>query len=276
MTEVPTPEPEWLIDGHVHFHACFEEELFLRHALTNFAAARRDGGAARPGVLLFTECAGVHYFRRLRDRGTAGAAGRFSVHATAEPDSLEIREQGEPQLLVIAGRQVATAESLEVLALGADTDVEDGRPIDDTIAAVRRAGGLAVVPWGFGKWWFARGAIVASLLAREDPARFFLGDNGGRPRLGRRPLLFEAAERRGFRVIPGSDPFPLAHHAARAGSYGFRLAAALDPRRPAATLKAALADRAMRPVPYGTRARLLPFVRNQVALRLRKRNGKAA
>lgn len=275
MSQLRTRTTEWLVDAHVHFHACFDRTSFLGHAAANFGEARRRTGRATGslGILMLTESAGARFFRQLRDRVGDGSTESWSVHRTAEAESLEIRRSGEPCLLAVAGRQLATAESLEVLALGCDAEFAEGQPIVKTLDAVRLRGGLPVVPWGFGKWWFGRRKVVLDLLLGQDPAEFCVGDNGGRLRLARRPALFRAAEERGFRVLPGSDPLPFPRHAARAASYGFALEAELDPARPAASVKAALRDPQTRLRPYGSAESLLPFVRNQVAMQLRKGRG---
>lgn len=269
---------EWLVDGHVHFHACFERDGFLDHAAANFDAARGGGAAqATPGLLLLTECAGVDFFGEARRRAAGGdGAGRWRFEATAEAESVWARAPQGPGVLLVAGRQVVTAEALEVLALGTTAVFPDGRPAAETIDAVRRAGALPVLPWGFGKWWFARGALVESLVRSRPPDEFFLGDNGGRPRLAGRPRLLAAGERRGIRVLPGSDPLPFPRHVSRAGSFGCRLVGEIDPERPAEGLKRALREPSLRPRPYGAAQRLLPFVRNQLAMQLRKREAGAS
>ena len=123
---------------------------------------------------------------------------------------------------------------------------------------------IAAVPWGFGKWFGARGALLARTLEQSAPDAFWLGDNRGRPRLWPDPRHFAQGRSRGFGVLPGSDPLPMASGARQAGRYGFSLHAAFDPERPAASLRAALRDANARPEPFGTRERALPFVRDQV------------
>lgn len=62
----------------------------------------------------------------------------------------------------MAGRQIVTAEKLEVLALGTDLDIDDGRPIREVLSLVTENGGLPVIPWGAGKWWETTVAAPAS------------------------------------------------------------------------------------------------------------------
>lgn len=260
-------------DGHVHVHRCFDVKRLLDCATANFAAASGspDRRGAGPGVLLFTESAGDHFYHRFREQTEQDPLGPWSFRRTGDPISLTALRGKEPRLILVAGRQVATAENLEVLALGCDEEFPDGRSLHETLEAVRRSGGLPVVPWGFGKWWFRRGRLVKGLVQNEDPADFFLGDNGGRLRFGPRPTLFSKAEARGIRILPGSDPLPFPHHATRVGSFGFWLAGPLDSECPGQSILEALRRRETVVEPYGRGERLLPFVRNQLAMQMRKR-----
>ena len=264
-----------LVDGHVHVHPCFDPEAFLDGAAANFRRAERSLGLERTtGMLLLTESAGDDFFGLFADQdGLIGGAWEFR---RVEEASLAVLERGEHRFFVVSGRQVVTAEGLEVLALACAGEFPDGRPITATLDAVRDRGALAAVPWGFGKWWGRRGKLLAGLLERQDPAVFFLGDNGGRLRAGGRPALFGRAEELGIRILPGSDPLPFPDHAGRAGSYGFAIEAPLDAGRPAESLVRALRHRETRPTAYGRRQSLLPFVRNQFAMQWRKQTGRPA
>ncbi len=263
-----------LIDAHVHLHDCFSTPAFLGAARDVFrAASARLGIAAAPGVLLLTEGAGEDAFVRLAEGAGETGPGGWEVRRTAEERSLVAGRDGVDELVLVAGRQIATGDGLEVLAPATRRRFRDGRPLVETLEEVREAGGPAVVPWGFGKWWGRRGRLLAGLVDAADPGWFFLGDNGGRPRGVPALGLFRQAAARGVRVLPGSDPLPFPGHAARAGSYGFVLERPLDSERPAASLLAALADPATRPRPYGRRRSPLPFVVDQLRMQLRKRRG---
>jgi hypothetical protein len=261
-----------LVDGHVHVHACFDLSRFLDRAARNFEAVATDRAAGRipPGVLMLTESAGDAVFATLRERAPE-RHGAWTIDRATEPIALDARRDDGARLVLVAGRQIATADGLEVLALGTVRTFADGRPLHDSIREAREAGAIAVVPWGFGKWSFGRGALVRRLVEEEDPATFFVGDNGGRPQWGPRPRAFALAEAHGIRVLPGSDPLPLPDHVDRAGSYGFALACPAALERPAGWLLGELRSPATRPVPFGRGAPLLSFVRNQVLMQVRKR-----
>ena len=262
-----------LVDAHVHVHPGFAGDAFLDAALGNFRKAAAALG--RPegflGCLLLAE---ISEMRRmpgwLRRANRPEGDGMWSFERTGEAESLVARRgrNGE-RLLVIAGRQVATREGIEVLALAGDAGVLDGLPLGETLQRVRMSGALPVLPWGFGKWWGRRGQLVAGALAHRGSAPLFLGDNAGRPTWGE-PLLFRQARDCGVPVLPGSDPLPLSWHAGRAGSYGFVLEAELDAEHPAWDLRRRLRELRESPRVFGHRVTLPGFLRDQAALRVRR------
>jgi hypothetical protein len=271
-----------LVDGHVHMHECFDVARVFDAVAANFAAAARalarerawvTAPSAYDAVLCLVECRGQRFLEGVRTRRTGrvwrGSHGFWEAEQGCEPETLVVR-RGSTRLNLVAGRQVVTRERLEVLAIGTTAPLRDGDPIETTLAAVRDSGAAAVLPWGFGKWLGARGAIVARVLADPEWQHVFLGDNGNRLELGPEPAPFAAARRAGRAVLPGSDPLPLAGEEARVGAYGFAADVALDPLRPAAALLVLLKSGSPFVV-FGRREPLVRFVGNQVALKLKSR-----
>lgn len=258
-----------LVDAHVHVHPGFARDAFLDAALANFRREAAELGLRDEvlGCLLLAEMGPARWFLRTRSGEEGTGAWRFEQ--TDEFESL-VAWRGDERLLVIAGRQIATREGLEVLALACDVGVPDGLPFGETLHRVRACGALPVLPWGFGKWWGKRGRLVAGALERRGSAPLFLGDNAGRPAVGSSPRLFLEAQARGVAVLPGSDPLPLPWHASRAGSYGFLLEGGLDEERPAADLRRRIRELREGPRAFGRLAPLPRFVRDQVALRRRR------
>jgi hypothetical protein len=264
-----------LIDAHVHLHDCYAPRRFLDHAADNFdRAAREHGWEPAPGVLLLTESAGTDWFGRLAAVAAGSAElplGAWTLVATSD-DSALAAHRGPQRLLLVSGRQVVAREGLEVLLLGTRAFVRDRLPIRDVLAAGERLGALRVIPWGAGKWLLGRGRLLSELIESARPGDgFFLGDGAGRPSFWSNPRHFAAAERRGIRVLPGTDPLPFPAQVARPGSYGFRLEAPGDLTMPAEAIKAALRRPDARIAPFGRHERLGPFLRHQIAMQRRKR-----
>jgi len=262
-----------LVDAHVHFYRCFRPDRFFDAARNNFrrAALTRGVGSGSLGCILLAERSSEHYFDRFAS--TAGRTGgeRWSFRPTGEAESILACHDGAPAFVVVAGRQIATQDGLEVLALATTARFPDGRPIRASLDAALAAGAIGAVPWGFGKWWFRRGALVAGLLHSHGGPEFFLGDNGGRPRPGRPPRLFAVAQTRGVRVLPGTDPLPLSREENRVGGYGLVLQGNVDLDKPARSIRALLHAHPGQPPTYGWRVGFGTFLRNQIGIRVRKR-----
>jgi hypothetical protein len=264
--------PPVLVDAHAHLHQRFDPDTFFTAAETNFRQAAAGLGAEGSplGLLVVTAGRKEWSWPHLSLFEATGKTGGWACLKTREELSLLVERGGEIRLILVAGRQLRTAEAMEVLALGCDRDLPEGRPIGETLLAVRACGALPVVPWGFGKWWGRRGRLLASLLETEPVSSFFVGDNGGRPGFLPRPGTFETARRLGIRDLPGSDSLPFGGEVSRAGSRGFVLPAPLDPDTPAAGLLSQLRDPSFHPETFGSGERLLPFTVKQVGMQLRK------
>jgi len=267
-------------DAHVHVHACYPEHGFFDDAWGHLAReARRRGAAEFDGVLCLTETAGDDWFGRFaRLAADGGRYGGWRLEPTGEAEALRARcdDGGARALYLVAGRQVAAREDLEVLAVGTCERFPDGRPIREALAWARRTGALPIVPWGPGKWLFSRAALLRALIEESRGAELYLGDESSRPWFWPMPRPFADAAAHGIRNLPGTDPLPFPHERGRAGAYGFSADAALDPERPASSLKRLVRDPGVALRPFGARAGLLGFVRNQVAMQRRKRLRAAA
>lgn len=265
------PPMQTLIDGHVHLHPGSSVAAALSAAAAAFAAA----SGSPTGMLCLTESRGVDAFSELAG-GTSGSAGHWTVELTDEPESLLCSHRGGGSILVVAGRQVVTAERLEVLGLGTRMTFDDGMPMAEAIRLVQAAGAITVIPWGFGKWWGGRGKTVLKQFAGADPATLFLGDNGGRYHGTGTPRLLLELAGRGFRVLPGSDPLPFSGQAARVGSAGFALEGSPEPARPAQWLRGTLADTTVVPRQFGSGTQGFEFLRAQIGMQWRKRTRRPA
>ncbi len=116
---------EWPVDAHVHFHNAERVAPSLAAAAANFKAAghRTDGLL---GVLLLTQANAERVFETLQDSPRAGDWNMSS--ASAETETL-IARRDRDAIAVVCGRQLRTAEGLEVLALGTRAHYRDGLPL---------------------------------------------------------------------------------------------------------------------------------------------------
>lgn len=241
------------IDTHVHLHDEGDAIRTLERASATFSRHAPQAGTA---VCMLAERDGFDVFSSLRTQ----------LVPTAEAESLWLDESR--RVLVVAGRQFETGEGLEILGLALLGPLElEGRPAREVIAALRTHDSLPVLPWGAGKWLGQRGRLVNRLLT--DEPGLFLGDNGGRPGFWPIPRFG-----RGIRVLPGSDPLPIAGSSSTIGSFGCLVNCNVPADSPAAALRLALRDPATELARFGTPANPLRFVFDQTRLRVGSR-GKA-
>ncbi len=297
------PVNVFLIDGHVHVHPAYDERVFLEAAHANLSkhgtgqptlllaemqgvnvfAKWRSGNAPWTVTLTDESCSLFlnrecetniqHSTFNIQRRTDDGEHPRSNIqHPTprvsSRGSSPSPHRSGEGEsgatLLIIAGRQIITAEKIEVLAQCTSELFPDGLPLDETIERAKATGALVVLPWGVGKWFGARGRLVAQAVERHD---VLLGDNAGRPIGWPSPALFSRRA-----VLPGSDPLRLKSEERVVGTFGFRFSCEWDARRPAASLAAELRRMTGSPACIGRRAAPLAFVRQQTGLRLTRKS----
>jgi len=272
----------FLVDGHVHIYDCFDLDKFFNSAYANFKlqAIRSGKGDSFTGVLLLAETAKKSWFHRLKNYSINREDFEFNTtcnwtfNRTNENCSLFAQSNTGQSLLLIAGRQIVTAEGLEVLALATTSNFKGDTPIEELIETIRKQDAIPVIPWGFGKWLGQRGIILKRLIEASKNQELFLGDNGGRPTFFLCPSHFKQAERNGIRTLPGSDPLPFVSECIRAGSFGFLVDGSIKDTYPARDLKRILFDPEKRFQPYGNLQPLFPFVLNQIkaiAMKLRRK-----
>jgi hypothetical protein len=255
------------VDGHVHFHSLDRVAPTLEWACRNFEHYG-VAGQRLLGALLLVESARETVFERLQALEEAGSWSFRSV--AGEPATL-IAASGLGTLAVVCGRQVRCERGLEVLAYGTLQRFDEGEPIGATLERVVASGAMAALPWGFGKWRGGRAGVIRDLLRSADPGHVFVGDNGGRVHQLPEPRLLQAARAAGFRVLPGSDPFPFGGDEARVGAYGFLADIDPSPERPWTDLRAWIEARSESPAAYGKALGVTRFVFNQLAIQVYNR-----
>jgi hypothetical protein len=210
----------------------------------------------------------VNYHKHIR--ATAGNKKNldqnWKVVQTAEKSSLFVITDRDLRLCLIAGQQIQTRERLEVLAVASGQKHSEGQPLEILISEIREAGGLVIVPWGFGKWIGRRGRILKDIMRRSERGRFFLGDNSGRPRIYPEPTLFQYAKRKDIQILPGSDPLPFRNEINRAGSFGIAIQGELSKDYPAEDLKKRLLSPDFAFKTYGQYESMGRFLKNQLLM----------
>lgn len=253
------------VDGHVHLHPGFDLAQVLDSARRNMGLSGPPEGSA--GFLLLTETAGTDRFSSLPNR-----AGIWSVEPCAEPVSKVACYRDECRIFIIAGRQIVTAEGLEVLVHGTTETIADGLPLRDVMAAADGLAALAVLPWGVGKWVGERGRIIRSLAAAAPvSARFCLADTGVRLKGTPRPKALTEAETNGWRVLAGSDPLPFPTQTSAVGRFGFAAEFLLDPDHPFHSLESWVRSCGRSPDCYGSLQGLIGFLAFQTVMQVRRR-----
>lgn len=278
-TRALPPHETVLVDGHVHIHDCFDLQILFESAQRNFSSAAGALGLGREfnAVLLLTESQNANYFSRLLGKATdKSLVNGWRFRTTKEADSLIAISPSGFELALIAGRQIVTAERLEVLAVCTDKLFDDGDTISAVIDSVSDANGVAIVPWGFGKWTGRRKKVIDRLIGDFSQRPFHLGDNSGRIGVWRDPPQFGRARSQGQRIFRGTDPMPFSGQECRVGSFGFSINGPFDRMRPTASMRKLLGSGNLRPTSYGALESPITFAKHQLAMQAQKwqrRNG---
>ncbi|NET43244.1 hypothetical protein [Okeania sp. SIO2B3] len=259
-----------IADAHVHIHKCFEIDQLLNASLINFHKISRTKTDLENSVFLIflTEMLGdIEFSRLLEYAQNHHQINNWKLAPTKESISISATNNENQKIFIIAGRQIVTAEKLEVLALISDNEFADGLPVETTIQNIVSKNGIPVLPWGVGKWLGKRGNILQKLLNSDTFSMVYLGDNSGRPSFWPRPSFFKLAEQRGWKVLPGTDPLPLKSEYTRPGSFGFIVEGELNLAEPGKSMKEILLNPTTSVQPYGSLETPFQFIRNQFAIR---------
>jgi hypothetical protein len=258
-----------LVDGHVHIHPCYEIDRVFNGAWRHFRMVADSYGTADfQGVLILTESAGDQAFDDLF-HCTRRTVGRWYVLETGERHSLSLHRDDGARVLLVAGRQLVSQENLELSAYFITETIADGAPLTTLLEQVHRLGGLAVLPWGVGKWFGKRGHKVEEAI-KHNGVPLMLSDNGGRPWFWPMPRLLHLARQQSVPVLAGTDPLPTVSEQQQAGRVGFVLRGALRSKLPAQDLQQRLLSLHESPLHYGKREGTWGFVRNQLYMRMRR------
>ncbi len=255
------------VDTHVHVYDCFDLDTFFDAATHNFdVGTPQEQSQPRMDLLCLTDTHGEQTDTRLCETVRHSKAWSFSYIEDQAAVCAEHREGR--RLYLLPGRQIVSKENIEVLGLDCRYDAVDrSSDLSTLIDGIHQAGGIPVIPWGFGKWTGKRGQCLRTLLsARAD---FWLADSGNRPVCSAEPALFKEARQRGVPVLAGSDPLPLSRHASRAGSFGIYGMTGPVEAHPGRVLRGLLKELTAWQI-FGRRSSPFEFLISQSLLRFRK------
>lgn len=262
-----------LVDAHIHFHDCYKMNDFFDSAKSNFLnQAKKMINQSNENVLCLTESHGVNIFNDLFIIAESKKKiGNWDINITGNENTILI-SNSKFKIYVIAGRQIVTKEKLEVLALGLNSDIEDGLAIDEVIKYVIDSESIPVIPWGFGKWLSSRKKIVEKIILQKRNHPIFLGDNGNRPVFFGKSRLFDIAYNNGIINLPGSDPLPFSNEVQKPGSFGFIIDDVLNEDKPFDSIYEKLVNTKIQYETYGKLESPFIFLKNQIAMQIVKRN----
>ncbi len=266
----PLPQSITLLDAHVHVYPNADVAGLLGAAARHFGeTAGRLGTSAWHGVLFLTEIAGTNWFDAVAESPGGRRFGSWQVSVLPHDPLSLVARSADDTLRIVAGRQIVTAERIEVHALATRQQFPDGMKLPITLREVRDSGAVAVLPWGVGKWLGKRGKLVESTLATGD-AGLLVSDIRGRPWFWQNSLL-KRTRAAGRHVLRGSDPLPLPAEELRVGEFGCWMTGAMPVEATARTIIGKIRQSVAEDLhDYGKSESAGRFFLNQFLLRLRR------
>jgi hypothetical protein len=246
-------------DGHFHLYPCHEPATVIRNLIDNLNRMTGEPGRDIFRIAFLAESGQHDYFHKILKNGISFGSAGLEISPGPEARCVFFGRQGKQELCLVAGRQIVTNERLEMIGIGMEEIVPDGLPAEEVIERITGAGGLPVLPFSPGKWFFKRGKI-ASALAERYRENIIIGDSSLRPRGWPEP---EIMRRAGGKILPGSDLLPLPGDDKYAGCYGFIYRGSFDPARPLTSMREIIAANPQAILPAGRRCPLI-----NVAVRL--------
>ncbi len=245
-----------VVDTHLHLYDEYDWSEALRGCVGRLSALAPQAVCA--GVLV--DRFGQGNFRALTE-GRKRLEQDFSIRVLDEGKCIKIQSPVVAPLYLFAGRQIVTAERLEILCLGVDADIPDGLAADIAVRRIREVGGIAVLTWAVGKWLFARAKVVQKLLSEFTPDELLLGDSAMRPIFWPQPKPMRWAVREHRVILAGTDPLPAAGEERVMGSFASLLKMEFDETNALASLNSGIFTAGSMPKSVGRRSGVVPFIR---------------
>jgi len=252
-----------IADTHLHLYPHYDFATAAQACAQRLAALAPQATC----VGFLAERSNCHAYRALAQGEGGPQAEAMSIATTGDGGCLVVRCFNTPPLYLCPGRQLVTAERLELLCLASDAGIPDGLPAETAVQRIREVGGVPVLAWAVGKWLFGRAPVVRALLARFGPDELLVGDSAMRPVFWPTPRPMRFAARHGFTILAGTDPLPAYGEARVMGRYATLLNAEFDPRQARSSLCAALMSGAPAAQAVGVRSGPLEFFRRMANAR---------
>ena len=232
-----------IADFHLHLYKVFPIEPLLQALFANLTRAAGPAHGQEP-ALKVAFLAERRRYQIFQDWHRGHFRVRGFTATPRGPHCLEITTAKQDRLLLFAGRQVATTESLEILSLANDRDIPDALPFPEAAARVLETGGIPVLPWAPGKWGGSRKAIIRKGIEAMAGHGLMICDSSIRPAFFPDPALFHTARRLGVPLVAGSDPFPVTGEEELVGRYATLLECDIPPESVPEVLPRLLRERA--------------------------------
>ncbi len=262
-----------MVDGHVHIYDCFNLEKFFDSAIKNmnhFYHTLYPKETSFEKILLLTEGRKNDFFSQFKKNREFSNDSGYHFLDTKEDISLVLARHNKPLCYLLKGRQIVTREDLEVLLVASGQGIEDGLPIETVIERILNKNDIAVLAWGFGKWFFKRGSVIHSLIKKYRFPGLFIGDNSGRPTFWPIPQQFKRAKEYDIPIISGSDPLPFSDEVHKVGTYGFSVEGKFNKNEPAGSIWEILLSPETTIDFFGRRDNALSFFKRQSKIYLKK------
>jgi len=261
-----------LIDGHVHIYPYYNVSRAIKNGINNLQLAfkksaglsyrERDNGYIL--IWLLTERSDCNFFKQVIDAPHKFGNDNIKFLPGDENEAILVEIEGKPMLYILAGRQIVTKEGLEILSLASTYYQKDKeKSIGEVINSIVNSGGIAALNWAPGKWFFSRGKVIKRVIEEYAPENLVICDTSLRNTLWPMPKLMIAAQKRGFKIIAGSDPLPFNSEEKYIGSYGFYLTGDFDINYPAKSLQLLLKQAQVNISFFGKRNNVFTFCKRQ-------------
>jgi len=247
-----------VIDSHIHIYPCYS----LQRAFTTLADKFKAYDSEAINIACLTERYDCDYFQELIEGRTGDLDSDFSVDHEPNGNFLRIRRSTDNlEFSLLPGRQVVAQERIEVIGLNHAQHIPDGTPAKEIVDTILNNGGTPMLAWSPGKWFFARGKVILSLLQRYSAADMLIGDTSLRPQGWARPLLVRKAQRMGYKVIAGSDPLPFTGEEDSFGTYVSQAQGGFEQQNPVEILRRLTSDTSIKLKSTGNRSNPVAFAR---------------